>query len=111
MTREQAIEILYGMSLEDCIKMWNDSATDMYRRSAAIHEMEDSDWWSYLSNELGAYNLIQSILDSSSMEDFDKRDGYFLYDEDTDIFYSFNDKDKMIEIFGEWFIEEFINRE
>ena len=110
MTREQAKEILNGMSLEDCIKMWNDSATDMYRRSAEIHKMDDSDWWCYLSLELGAYSLICSILDSS-MEDFDRRDDYFLYDEDANVFYSFGYKDKMIKFFGEWFIEELINRE
>ena len=110
MTREQAKEILNGMSLEDCIKMWNDGAADMYQRSAEIHEMDDQHWWDYLSRELGAYYLMWYILDSS-MDNFNRRDEYFFYDENTCDFYSFDDKEGLMKHTKEWFIEELINRE
>ena len=111
MTRKQAREILNGMSLEDCIKMWNDGAADMYQRSAEIHENEDDEWWTWLSNELGAYYLVRDVLDSSKERKFCSYDTYFFYNEDECRFYSFEDKEDLMKQVGEWFIEEIINRE
>jgi hypothetical protein len=50
------------------------------------------------------------ILDSS-MDNFDRRDEYFFYDENTCDFYSFDDKEGLMKYTEEWFIEELINRE
>jgi hypothetical protein len=111
MTREQAKEILDGMSLEDCIKMWNDNAADMYQRSTEIHENEDDGWWTWLSNELGAYYLVGDIAKSIKERKYCHYDQYFFYDENECYFYSFDDKKEMMKITEGWFIEELINRE
>lgn len=111
MTREQAREILNGMSLEDCIKMWNDGAADMYQRSAEIHENEDDEWWTWLSNELGAGYLVGDIAKSIREKKFCHYDQYFFYDENECYFYSFNDKKEMMKHIEVWFVEELINRE
>lgn len=111
MTREQAKEILDGMSLEDCIKMWNDSAADMYQRSAEIYEVEDDRRWAWLSEELGAYYLVADVLKSNKERKFCHYDRYFFYDENDCYFYSFDDKTEMMKHTEEWFIEELINRE
>lgn len=110
MTREQAKEILNGMSFEECIDMWNGYAAQMYQRSAEIHSMDEHHWWDYLSRELGTYYLMWYLLDSS-MDNFDRRDEYFFYDENTCDFYSFDDKNGLMKHTEEWFIEELINRE
>ena len=109
MTREQAKEIFNGMSLEECIDMWNGSAATMYQRCVEIHEMDDHYWWDYLSRECGAYYLMWYLLDSS-MDNFDRRDEYFFYDSLNCDFYSFDDKDGLMKYTEEWFIEEIINR-
>jgi hypothetical protein len=111
MTREQAKEILDGMSLEECIKMWNDSAVDMYQRSAEIHENEEDAWWTWLSNELGAYYLVADVLRSSKENQYCHYDRYFFYETNDRYFYSFDDKKEMMKYTEEWFIEELINRE
>lgn len=110
MTREQAKKILVQMSLQECIDMWNGYAVQMYQRGAEIHEMDDHHWWDYLSQELGTYYLMWYLLDSS-MDNFDRRDEYFFYDENTYDFYSFDDKNGLMKYTEEWFIEELINRE
>jgi hypothetical protein len=109
MTREQAKEILNGMSLEDCIKMWNDNAVESYCRAIEIHEMDDENWWNWLTKELGGFWLMDFLLRSEST--FNRRDMFFFYDENVNEFYSFDNKEEMFEIIGEWFIEEIINRE
>ena len=110
MTRKQAKDILGQMSFQECIDMWNGYAVQMYQRSVEIHEMDDHHWWDYLSRELGTYYLMWYILDSST-DNFDRRDEYFFYDENTCDFYSFDDKEGLMKYTEEWFIEELINRE
>lgn len=110
MTREQAEIILDGMSLDECIKMWNESGADHYCRSKEIHECEDNDWWTYLSNELGAYYLVWDIQKSAKEGHFTQCDWYFFYDDNDCLFYSFDDKDGLMKLLGIWFIEELINR-
>ena len=111
MTREQAKEILNGMSLKECITMWNNGATDMRQRSAEIYEVEDDERWEWLSNELGAYYLIGDVVKSSKENKFCHYDRYFFYDENNCYFYSFEDKDDLMKHTEEWFIEVLINRE
>lgn len=110
MTREQAEIILDGMSLDECIKMWNSSGADHYCRSREIHECEDDNWWTYLSNELGAYFLVWDIQKSVRERHFTQCDEYFFYDDNDCLFYSFDDKDGLMKLLGIWFIEELINR-
>lgn len=111
MTREQAKEKLNGMPLEECIKMWNDSDTVMYQRSAEVHENEEEGWWTWLSNKLGAYCLVRDVLDSSKERKYRSDDTYFFYSEDECRFYSFENKEDMMKYAEGWFIEELINRE
>lgn len=51
MTRQQAEIVLDGMSLDECIKMWNETNHDC--RSREIHEIDEDEWWDYLHKELG----------------------------------------------------------
>ena len=109
MTREQAREILNGMSLEDCIKMWNDSAKAEFNFYRIISNIMDDTYWGVLAKKLGVLRLMWEVLDSS-MDTFDRRDEYVFYDENECTFYSFYDKEGMLKHIEEWFIEEIINR-
>lgn len=111
MTREQAQEQLNGMSLEDCIEMWNESQMDACRKNETIHETEDDDWWAGLAEEYGAHYLVYDIAGSVKEKTFCPYDDYFFYNGDDCRLYSFADKEEMMKIIGEWFIEELINRE
>ena len=108
MTREQAKEILNGMSLEGCIKMWNDSVPDHYRRFCEIHEVDDDEWWDRLANELGGYYFMWNLLNCEGI--FNKNDEYFLYNQDSCEFISFDNKERLMLFMEDWFIEEIINR-
>jgi hypothetical protein len=110
MTREQAQAQLNGMTLEDCIEMWNEHATDHYCRYIEIHETEDDDWWTRLAEEYGAHYLVYDIVNSVKEKTFCQYDEYFFYNVDDCRLYSFTDKQEMMKIIGEWFIEELINR-
>lgn len=108
--REQAESRLAEMSLEDCIKMWNEEGADMYRRCIGIHEVDEDEWWEYLSKELGARHFADRLLDSRADEIFCQYDRYFFYDDNNCTFYSFDDKKGLVKLLGEWFIEELINK-
>ena len=110
MTREQAKEILNGMSLEDCIKMWNESDEKMYRRNETIHETEEDKWWERLNEEHGAHYLVYYIAGSVKDGMFCPYDTYFFYNGDDCRLYSFTDKDELMKILEAWFIDEIINR-
>lgn len=110
MTREQAEIILDGMSLDECIKMWNESGADHYCRSREIHEVDEDDWWDYLSNELGTRCFIENLLESRADDFFTHYDRFFFYDDNDCRFYSFDTKDGLMKLLGIWFVEELINR-
>lgn len=110
MTREQAKEILSGMTLEDCIKMWNKSCEEMNRKNETIHETEEEEWWEHLSSVYGAYYLVHDIANSVKEQTFSPYDEYFLFNERDCKIYSFLDKEEMMYILEDWFIEELINR-
>ena len=110
MTREQAKEILNGMSLEDCIKMWNESDEKMYRRNETIHETEEDEWWERLNEEYGAHYLVYDIAGSVKEGMFCPYDTYFFYNGDDCWLYSFTDKEELMKILEAWFIDEIINR-
>lgn len=109
MTREQAKEILNGMSLDECIKMWNDGVNAHDEKISEIHEMEDTHWWDYIAERSGTYYLMWYLLHNSG-DTFDRYDEYFLYNENNDTFYSFTTKDELLEYIEEFFIEEITNR-
>lgn len=103
-------EIFRKMDTMDCINYWNESAVDHYCKAWEIHEMGDEDWWNYLSNELGAWDLIQAVL--SAGEHFNDSDKYFFYDEDCNHMRSFSTKQELIEQIGDdFFIENLTNEE
>lgn len=106
---EQAERELAKMSLEDCIKMWNES-TDQFHQLSKMQPMENEGWWNHLAKELGAWDLMHFIWNSG--EDFNDTDKYFMYEEDGCKFFSFSTKQELLEAVGkDMFIEELINRE
>ena len=108
MNREQAYERLRNMSTNECFDYWNKSAVDHYCRLYEIHKMSDTEWWNHLSNELGAWNLLQAVL--SSGERFNDSDMFFFYDEDNEQVMSFSTKQEFLEIVGDdFFIENMTN--
>ena len=111
MTREQAKEILNGMSLEDCIKMFNDKVTAGFFFRSTIHEIDDDRWWNALFGHRHASSLAIELLVSAEESKFDRADNYFFYNEDDYVFYSFSIKEDLVEITGEdFFIDEIENR-
>lgn len=108
--KAQAESRLAGMSLEDCINMWNEEGADMYRRCVEIHEVDEDEWWEYLSKELGARHFADRLLDSRADDMFCQYDRYFFYDDNDCTFHSFDDKKGLVKLLGEWFIEELINK-
>lgn len=99
------------MTLEDCIKMWNESDEKMYRRNEVIRDMESDKDWEYLSSEYGAYYLVHDISNSVKEKTFCPFDEYFFFNGDDCRLYSFTEKEELIELLEEWFIDELINRE
>lgn len=109
MNELEAKEILRGMSFEDCMKMWNDSAKDNYMWEYTIHEIDDDKWWEWLVKRIGGWIFIYNIL--SSGEHFNLSDFYFFYDEECNHFISFSTKQEFIEAVEEdFFINEIMNR-
>jgi hypothetical protein len=106
MNREQATARLAQMSLEDCIKMWNESSDKMYARDELIHETEDDEWWEHLYSEYGAHYLVYDIAGSVKEKSFCPYDDYFFYNGDDCRLYSFTDKEELMKILEEWFIDE-----
>ena len=109
MNGRQAEIILKNMSFDECVDMWNNSAVDHYMRAYEVPEVEDEDWWQWLSGEMGAYNLARCILESKSSFCFS--DTFFFCDTDLERFYSFNTKEEFIDIIKEdFFLDEIMNR-
>lgn len=108
MERNQAKEILERMSLEDCIKMWNEGMSENRKKISEIHEVEDDEWWNFISQEIGAYYIMWGLYYSEST--FNRFDEYFFYENNGATFISFSTKEEMLKLIGEWFMEELINR-
>jgi hypothetical protein len=106
MTREQAQEQLNGMTLEDCIEMWNEYATDHYCRYIEMHPMSDEEWWDVLARELGTWNLTQAMLLAG--EHFNTSDKYFFYEEFNGHLISFSTSQELLEEVGEDFFVELL---
>jgi hypothetical protein len=103
---EDAMQRLAGMSLEDCIKMWNESVDS---RKNEIHEMHDEDWWNDLKEDIDGYLFMRHLLQSQT---FNITDRFFFYDSENNQFISFSTKQELMELTSkDWFIEELINRE
>lgn len=103
---EQAKSDLAKMTLEDCIKMWNES---LGSRTSEVHAMHDEDWWDYLKGEMDGYWFMRYLLKSQT---FNITDKFFFYDSEIHQFFSFSTKQEFLEEVGEdMFIEELINRE
>ena len=110
MNELEAKEILRGMSFEDCMKMWNDSAKDNRMNSYIIKDIDNDTWWEYLAVRAGGFRLISDLL--SSGDRFCLTDMYFFYDEEGGRFVSFSTKQEFIEAVEEdFFINEIMDRE
>lgn len=108
MDESQARLLFKGMSLEQCIKMWNESL-DLYTKAYEIRDIDDSEWWSWLSNRASGFRLVSDLL--SSGDRFNITDMYFFYDEECGVFFSFSTKQDFVEAVGEeFFINEIRNR-
>jgi hypothetical protein len=103
-----AREKLQQMTMQDCIDLWNERATDMYHQLSFIKPMDDENWWNHLAKELGAWDLMHFVWHSG--EDFNDSDMYFGYIEDGCEFFSFSTKQELIERIGEeFFIDNLTN--
>lgn len=109
MNELEAKEILRGMSFEDCMEMWNESAKDNRMSGYIVNDIDNDTWWEYLAVRVGGFRLISDLL--SSGERFNLTDMYFFYDEEGGMFISFSTKQEFIEAVEEdFFINEIMNR-
>jgi hypothetical protein len=107
MDESQARLLFKSMSLEQCIKMWNESL-DHYTRAYEVHSTDEDKWWEWLVKEAGGFLFVIDIL--SSGEGFNITDSYFFYDKERRCFISFSTKQEFIEVVGDaFFINEIQN--
>lgn len=110
---ETARAELDKMSIEECIKMWNESVeiTSSYKHRT-IHKFEDEEWWDILCIQYGTCYIVGDIASSITDRTFSQHDEYFFFNGDDCRFYSFSEKEDMMKILdASWFIEELMNRE
>jgi hypothetical protein len=106
-SRVSAEDILKSMTLQECIDMWNES-TDRFHQLSKMQPMENEEWWNHLAKELGAWDMMHFLWKSG--ENFNDSDMYFVYVEDGCTFFSFSTKQELMELMGEFYIDEIINR-
>lgn len=107
---EIAHKRLEQMSMEDCIKFWNDRSGDHYHRFTEIRPMEDEDRWNELAGHLGAWNFFHYLANSG--ENFNDSDRFFGYIEDSCEFFSFSTKSELLSCITEdWFVEELMEQD
>lgn len=105
---DYAHHILDNMSLEDCICMWNESASDHYCKLWAIHETDDESWWNHVASEIGGFDLMKAVKES---DNFCVSDKYFFVDVDYGLIRSFNTKQELLDLVGEdLFLNEIVCR-
>lgn len=102
-----AEDVIKSMTLQECIDMWNES-TDQFHQLSKMQPMDDEKWWNHLAKELGAWDLMHFVWNSG--EDFNDTDMYFVYIEDGCTFFSFSTKQELMELMGDFFIDEITNR-
>lgn len=107
---EIAHKRLEQMSMEDCIKFWNERNGDHYHRFNEIRPMEDEDRWNELAGHLGAWNFFHYLANSG--ENFNDSDRFFGYIEDSCEFFSFSTKSELLSyITKDWFVEELMEQD
>lgn len=107
---EIAHKRLEQMSMEDCIKFWNDRSGDHYHRFNEIRPMEDEDRWNEIAGHLGAWNFFHYLTNSG--ENFNDSDRFFGYIEDSCEFFSFSTKSELLSYITEdWFVEELMEQD
>lgn len=107
---ETARAELDKMSIEECIKMWNEGLDTNYMYQA-IHENGDDDWWDCLCVKFDTSSVVCDIAESVKARTFCPHDEYFFFNGSDCRFYSFSEKEDMMKILDAWFIEELMNRE
>lgn len=107
---EIAHKRLEQMSMEDCIKFWNDRSSDHYHRFNEIRPMEDEDRWNEIAGHLGAWDFFHYLANSG--ENFNDSDRFFGYIEDSCEFFSFSTKSELLSYITEdWFVEELMEQD
>lgn len=107
---EIAHKRLEQMSMEDCIKFWNERSGDHYHRFNEIRPMEDEDRWNELAGHLGAWDFFHYLTNSG--ENFNDSDRFFGYIEDSCEFFSFSTKSELLSCITEdWFVEELMEQD
>lgn len=107
---EIAHKRLEQMSMEDCIKFWNDRSSDHYHRFNEIRPMEDEDRWNEIAGHLGAWDFFHYLANSG--ENFNDSDRFFGYIEDSCEFFSFSTKSELLSCITEdWFVEELMEQD
>lgn len=107
---EIAHKRLEQMSMEDCIKFWNDRSGDHYHRFTEIRPMEDEDRWNEIAGHLGAWDFFHYLANSG--ENFNDSDRFFGYIEDSCEFFSFSTKSELLSYITEdWFVEELMEQD
>jgi hypothetical protein len=101
---------LEQMSMEDCIKFWNDRSGDHYHRFNEIRPMQDEDRWNEIAGHLGAWDFFHYLVNSG--EHFNDSDRFFGYIEDSCEFFSFSTKSELLSYITEdWFVEELMEQD
>ena len=94
---ERVAERVKAMPLEDLISIWNNQVADHYCRCIEVHRVNDFEWWGWLANELGAADLVERLFESELNDWFMPNDLYFYYDDESNLFHSFTDKDDIFD--------------
>lgn len=107
---EIAHKRLEQMSMEDCIKFWNERNGDHYHRFTEIRPMEDEGRWNEIAGHLGAWDFFHYLTNSG--EHFNDSDRFFGYIEDSCEFFSFSTKSELLSyITKDWFVEELMEQD
>ena len=100
-------EKLESMSLQDLVEWINDYHLDSHMFTfGQIYRTDDEDVWDEISGYLGGYEFARSLSKSVSMNNFTMNAPYFLFDEESNVFTSFSDKEEVIKLFGIDSLEE-----
>lgn len=112
MTREEAKEILRGMTLQEMIDLWNEDCRLHGMHLSTVHPMGELEWWNELfrRNIDFCWNMVNHLLGSG--ETFNLTDKWFFWDEDTGCFCSFSTKQEWLESITDedYFVTAIINK-
>ena len=99
--QERFKDKLESMSLQDLVEWINNYHLDSHMFTfGQIYRTDDEDVWDEISGYLGGYEFARSLSKSVSVNNFTMNTPYFLFDEESNVFISFSDKEEVIKLFG-----------